>query len=359
MYRYRRLSLLVGAVFLFVLLGGGCTVQSKPSDGEYSPYFSTNQQIVEGFSSDTVNLNDTDVVFGYVFSQLPEQVIVYPSENYYYFQIYVDGRVVWGNIRIAAGYREQGIVSFAYFEFAEFSPLTTNFVRSKLYKEKDGVELKEIDPFTYTVRYEGKEVTFHLHQIPQEPPKQFLLDNNEVFVERTFDESGYQFFLIFNVKDNYFLWVLNEENEVPDILAPILDRRDIVIGRRSGFAFFVDAAHNNRKILASIRQHSVVRNDYYDGPFDQLADNYAEEAGVSEYMIKSYPALEGRIDMYGYYTDREQPLRVAITTYGTYYTQAQVIAFIDAAIASGDTYRHISRRGVPVASASDTESAES
>jgi len=347
MLKCRRLSWLVVVLFAPILLYTGCFIEEDFSADEYSPYFSTNQQIIEGFSAATVDIDDVDTVFWYVFSQLPEQVTVYPSENYYYFQIFVGGRILWGNIRIAAGYRDEGMISFAYFEFAEFSPLTKDFTRAKLYGEKDGLELEAVDPFTYTVRYKKKEVTFNLHKIPQEPPRQFSLSDDEVFVERTFDESGYQFFLIFNEKKNYFLWILNEEGVVPDILDPILERKDIVIGRRSGFAFWVDETHDNRKILASIRQHSVKRNDYYDGPFDQLADNYAEEVGISEYMVKAFPALAGRIDTYGYYTDRERPLRVAITTYGTYYTHAQVIAFIDRAKAADDPYQYISRKGIP------------
>ncbi|MFC2006489.1 hypothetical protein ACFLVG_06040, partial [Chloroflexota bacterium] len=103
----------------------------------------------------------------------------------------------------------------------------------------------------------------------------------------------------------------------------------------------------DRKVLASIRQHSVTRNDYYDGPFDQLADNYADEVRISEYMKKAFPALEGRIDKYGYYTDMERPMRVAITAYATYYTQAQFMQFVERAKASKDPYKFISRRGVP------------
>jgi len=253
---------------------------------------------------------------------------------------------MWGNMRIASTYREEGMVPFAYFEFAEFSPLANDFTRSKLFKEKDGVILEKVDEFTYTVRYREKETTFNLHQLKQIPPEQFSLGDDEVFIERTFDESGYQFFLIFNEKDNYFFWVLNEEEVVPDVLDPVYGRTDVVAGRRSGFVFWIDEDHNNRKILASIRQHSVVRNDYFDGPFDQLADNNAKEVNISSYMVKSYPGLKGRIDAYGYYTDTPQPLRVALTTYGTYYTQAQFLMFIDNALASKDVYKYISRRGI-------------
>ena len=48
-------------------------------------------------------------------SQLPDEVNVYPTENYYYFKFYEAGREVWGNIRLDVDYRKEGEVSFAYF----------------------------------------------------------------------------------------------------------------------------------------------------------------------------------------------------------------------------------------------------
>ena len=331
------------------VLAGGC--QNREAQAQAPPppvYFSTNQKWVEGLHAEGVDLRSVDEVFGIVFSQLPDEVIIYPSENYYYYTLVTNGRLMWGNIRLAAGYREQGIISFAYFEFDEFGNNPRNmFTRSKLYSKDEGVEVTEIDRFTYTVNYKKKKVTFHLHRLPQVPPKLFSLGDDEIFIERTFDESGYQFFLLFNKKDNYFFWVLNEEETVPDVFDPIGETGDIIVGRRSGFAFWVDAKHEERKILASIRQHSVNRNDYYDGPFDQLADNYADEVHISEYMQTAFPALKGRIDKYGYYTDTDRPLRVAITAYTTYYTYSQVQQFMERAKESGDPISYISRRGVP------------
>ena len=136
-------------------------------------------------------------------------------------------------------------------------------------------------------------------------------------MERTFDESAYQSFLLFNDKKNYFLWVLNEEEGLHDILQPV--GADLLVGKRSGFAFWIDRAHGNRKVLAAVRRLSVSRNDYYDGPFDQLADNYAEEVGISEYMQRALPGLRGRIDKFGYRTDKDRPLRVALSNYHTLY----------------------------------------
>ncbi len=334
-----------------VVIPVGAQVSADPLDMG-APYFSRNQQWVEGFWStpEGVDINQIDTVFWWIFSKLPDEVTVYPSENYYYYMFYSDGRQFWGNIRLATGYRDEGELSFAYFEFDEFAGIgREKFTQAKIYKPEDGVVIEKVDRFTYTVHYNGKAVTFNLYQLSQEPPKMFSLKENEEFVERTLDESGYKFFLLFNNETDYFFWVLNEEDGVPDILEQAGEYDDIVYGRRSGFAFWIDPL--GRKVLASIRQHSVTRNDYYDGPFDQLADNYAEEMNIQEYMIKANPAIDGRINEYGYYVKDQngqsidKPLRVALSVYQTYYTESQFTQFIQRAKTTADPYFYISRRG--------------
>lgn len=218
-------------------------------------------------------------------------------------------------------------------------------VRTKYFTKRDGLIIDEIDKFTYVVDYNDKAVTFNLHKLSQEQPKLFSLGDDEVSIMRTFDESGFQFFLLFNERDNYFFWVLNEEELIPDILEPLGD--DLLVGKRSGFAFWVDAEFDNRKTLAAIRGQEATRNNYYDGPFDQLADNYVDETNVSEYMVRASPSLEGRIDKYGYFTDRQEG-RVSIYTYYVYFTQESLLDFVAQAKASEDPYDFIShgRRSV-------------
>jgi hypothetical protein len=308
-------------------------------------YLLFNQRIIEGLTDPSLDLTDVDDVFARVFAGLPDEVTVYPSENYYYFVLYVDGRQVWGNIRLAAGSRERGELSFGYFEFVEFPTRPGTGVNgSKFFTKADGVDVIELERFTWLVRFDGKEVVFHLNQIPQTPPTLFELGADEIFVERTFDESGYQFFLLFNETDKYFFWVLNEEAPLADEWDAVAD--DLVVGKRSGFAFWVDAAHDDRKVLMAIRKLSVTRNDYYDGPFDQLADNYAAESNVSEYMQRAFPALRGRIDQFGYYTDQERPMRVALSTYYTYYARSDLARIADAVRAADDPLQLIAKRGV-------------
>jgi hypothetical protein len=282
-----------------------------------------------------------------VFSRLPDEVTIYPSENYYYFILRMNGRQIWGNIRLPAGRRERGVLSVGYSEFVDFpsspgSPVS----RSKYFTVAGGLLIDEKDPFTYEVLYNEKKVVFHLHRLRQDPPERFKLAPDEKFIQRTFDESGYQFFLLFNTERNYFFWVLNEEEKVPDNFFSLGE--GILVGHRSGFAFWVDPEHPDRKVLATIRKISVTRNDYYDGPFDQLADNYVDETRVSHYMELAIPSIKGRIDKYGYYTDSERPSRVALSCYGTYYTQADIINFLKQAQEAPDPYQYISRGGVPL-----------
>ena len=350
------------AVLTIMLLMSGCVpVEAMPAAAVADPllvekasaqtddgsYLLFNQRMVEGYRAQTFDLDDVDAVFWRVFSGLPDEVTVYPSENYYYFVLYVDGRQIWGNIRLPAGRRERGVLSFGYFEFDEFpraSGARSGISRSKFFTKADGVVIDEIDPLTYDVTYDDKTVTFDLHPLRQEPPERFELGEDEVFVERTFDESGYQFFLLFNEVGNYFIWVLNEEEIVPDDLESLAD--DLLVGKRSGFAFLVDEAHDNRKVLAAVRRINVNRNDYYDGPFDQLADNDADIANVAEYMQLAFPGLAGRIDKYGYYTDQERPMRVALSTYLTYYAQSDLLQFMEQVRAADDPYEYISKRGI-------------
>ena len=184
---------------------------------------------------------------------------------------------------------------------------------------------------------------FNLHQLSQEPPKSFSLGQDEIFVMRTFDESGYQFFLIFNEKENYLFWVLNEEELVPDTLQPLQD--DVLVGRRSGFVFLVDKPYDNRKVLAAIRGANATVNNYYDGPFDQLADNYVDQTNISKYLKLVSPTLEGKIDKYGYYTDREISSRVAVSPYYVYFNEKELNWFINLVKNSEDPYKIISSRG--------------
>src|ERR1044072_4227883 len=66
-----------------------------------TPVLQTNQSYVEDVTRSTsLTTDDLMSVFGYVMSQLPERVKVYPTENYYYFGFFHNGIRYAGNIRL-------------------------------------------------------------------------------------------------------------------------------------------------------------------------------------------------------------------------------------------------------------------
>lgn len=257
-----------------------------------------NQKFIEGQKQElkevSLNLENVDEVFDYIFAHLDSEVMVYPTENYYYFIFKSNGKEYWGNIRLAVGERDRGILNFVYWNLPE--------VHYKKYGASDGVVIKKINDFRYSVSRGGREVIFNLNQIEQRPPKLTKLKSDEIFVQRTFDESGVGFFLIFNKTIPSFLFILDEERELPENFL-----------ERSGYIFSVDK-NNNRKVLTGVIEENVSRNNYYDGPFDQLADNYIKGPEFKNYIEAVYPALKGKIDNYGHYLEDENN-RVAITPY--------------------------------------------
>ena len=334
------------SLVLMMLLPVGCgSAATTTPDVTPEGYLLLNQRLIESLTTDFVDIEDVDEVFSYVFSALPEEVMVYPSENYYYWILYGNGIQIWGNIRLPAGARDNGVLSFGYFIYKE-SPFGSSerFTRAKFYSVADGLIVREKDPFSYIVEYNDKSVTFNLHKLSQEPPELFPLREGEVFIERTFDESGYQFFLIFNEFENYFLWVLNEEETVPDDLDSLTE--DFLLGRRSAFVFWVDKAYSDRKILVGVYGGNTMQNNYFDGPFDQLADNYVEEVNISYYMEKAFPYYKGRIDKYGYIIDTEGHDRVSLSTYHDYWDTPSLELILERIqLAGDDPYPCISSGG--------------
>lgn len=340
---------LMGVISLATVSSLAAQLERSTLDAPREPTLVFNQHKLEGWHSapSQLDLEEPSDLFFHIFERLPDEVVVYPGENYYYWQLLVDGREIRGNIRLPTGARDRGVLSFGYSEFEEFPSVGgggRRLSRAKYFTRGDGVEVERVDGFTYLVRVMEKEVTFHLNRISQHPPTSFTLLPDEEFVQRTFDESGFQFFLLFNNRHNYFLWVLDEEGEVPEHFTELAD--DVVVGNRTGFVFWRDP-NVDRKILATIRRISVMRNDYYDGPFDQLSDNYVDtgEIDIRGFMERAIPSIRGRIDRYGYYTDSERPSRVALSNYGNYYTFAEAVAFIEKAKESFDPYYYISRGG--------------
>jgi len=320
-------------VALNLLFTAMCPAQSVlPGENASHPVVMFNQQFIEGLYS-RLDLKDQMAVFQTVFAAMGDEVVVYPTENYYYFQLYANGTTTWGNLRLDTGDRDQGVMHLGYFEYDENGRRQDREGHDKVLSAADGVLVKHIAPLVYSVEYLGKIVRFHLHDVAAERPPQTRQQPNEVFVGPVFDESGLKFFLLFNRNEKHFLYLLNEERYVPEDFISIGE--DVVVGRRTGFVFFQDKK-NSRKVLVAAHGRSVDRNDYYDGPFDQLPDNYVDQTQIARYIEQAYPFAKGEIDRFGGY--RNNPgSRVAIFPYYVYYDDQEVVRFVKSCRNSGLT----------------------
>jgi len=271
-----------------------------------------------------VRLDDVSSVLGAVFSRLDREVTVYPTENYLYYRFHTQGKEVWGNLRLSPEDRDDGVLHVGYYEYSErLTGIHDANVQYRAMDADDGVRILKVDPFQYEVSFEGRSVTFHLNRVSQEPPTSFLLGPGEQFVFNLHDESNYQFSLLYNEETKSFQYVLNEGFR--PIREPLKVGPHVVVDRVSTFAFYVDSEHQDRKILIGTHETNLQRNSYYDGPFDQLADNYVDEhSPLSEYIQEAYAYTRGRIDRYGVFQDMVGA-RVAIMPYYGYRDPLQMV----------------------------------
>jgi len=276
---------------LFALAAGPALAQDVPQ-------LQTNQSYVEDVTrATTLNVGDPMAVFGYVLSKLPERVKVYPTENYYYFGFMHNGIRYAGNIRLDASNRDDGKVIFAYFEdtsqWYDEAP-----VEHAVLDASQGVMVEKVEPLVYRISYQGKSVVFALNDLRNVKPPAGSLGPGETFIGPIFDESAIRFFLVYNSKLKAFHYILDETETVADSFFPSNRSDRILIGKRTGFAFYKD--HRlDRKILIGAFEGNMRANNYFDGPFDQLPDNFIDGETLRQAILQVQPALTGQIDRFG------------------------------------------------------------
>ncbi len=292
------------------------------------PQLNTNQAYIEEvYRQPQIDIDKPMSVFRFIFSSLPEMVHVYPTENYYYFSFYYLGVPYAGNLRLAAIDRDKGKVHFAYFHDyrgwfsdnkGEYAVLDGNI----------GVYVSKTGPLTYSVKFEGRHVQFKLNDLTGIRPHEGLIHPNETYIGPVFDESGVQFFLVYNPKAKLFHYILNETSPHVEHLVPSYVANSILIGNRTGFAFYQDR-HHDRKILIGVYNGNANINNYFDGPFDQLPDNFIKGETLKNAIIDAEPGMDGQIDRYGNFADGGH--RYMISPYLHYWEHSELLSFHECA----------------------------
>ncbi len=299
-----------------------------PAIAQDGPRLETNQFYIEQLArKTTLPLADPLAMFGHVLGGLPERVKIYPTENYYYFHFMQNGVRYSGNIRLDRSDRDNGKVHFAY--FADRGELQDEAGTYRLLGAEEGVKVERLERFLYRVSFGGKHVLFELNDLSAVQPPAGALGADEKFLGPIFDESGIRFFLIFNPKLKLFHYVLDETVAVPEEFAAAKKSDRILIGKRTGFAFYRD--HRlERKILIGVFESNAMANNYFDGPFDQLPDNFIAGEELRDAILAVEPGLKGKIDRFG--SDPGGASRFLIGPYAHYRIEADLQPFHDCAV---------------------------
>jgi hypothetical protein len=289
-----------------------------------APRLETNEAYVAAVTRPAdLDTRDVMAVFAFVFASLPDRVKVYPTEDYYYFRFYVGGVPYGGNIRLENGTRDDGKVHFAYGpESADAAEGGDGF--HKLLTAADGVTVEKTEPLVYRIAFRGRSVTFALNDLAGVKPPAGLLAPDERSIGPVFDESGMRFFLVYNSRLKLFHYLLDETVPVADALAPSRISERILIGKRTRFAFYRDH-RRERKILIGVLEANALANNYLDGPFDQLPDNFIEGESLRSAILEVEPDLNGKIDRFGSTFDGET--RYLIAPYLYYRTERELALF--------------------------------
>lgn len=300
------------------------TAWSGGTAAQTSPRLMTNEAYVEDVTArSNLASDDPMAVFAYVLGSLPARVTVYPTENHYYFAFVSNGVRYAGNIKIDAQLRGEGKIAFTYYEKRPAWLKDTQGTEIVL-GAAQGVTVEKVAPLAYRLTYKDKSVTFALNDLSEVKPPPAALAPDERFIGPIFDDSAVRFFLVFNPKLKLFHYVLDESGPLADVFvpAPVGDGR-ILIGKRTGFAVYRDK-RRDRKILIGVYRGNVTANNYLDGPFDQMPDNFLEGDSFRQALLSVAPTLKGQINRYGSFSDGA---RFAVAPYMEYSAPKDLAVF--------------------------------
>jgi len=310
----------VVAIALTVLSVMRCAAHAQPDQ----PRLSFHETYVEDvFASAQLPLDDPRSVFEYVLKSIGGQAKVYPTENYYYFRFVQNGLSYAGNIRLDVIDRDMGRLHFAYFE--DFAPWRKRpAITHVVFDQSDGVTVEKLRPLLYRVTYRDTQVRFELNDLSAAVPPPTAMGPDETYIGPIFDDSAIRFFLIYNKKLKVFHYILDETVKIADELTPDRDSEKILIGKRTGFAFYQDY-RLNRKILIGIFDANILANNYFDGPADQLPDNFIEGETLRRAILDLNPGLSGKINRFGGMLDGSS--RYLIAPYLRYRDTEELLRF--------------------------------
>jgi hypothetical protein len=281
-----------------------------------SRHFTLNEDMIRETNtpSDSDACNPASVLRD-LLRQIAPTATVYPTENYYYFGFFRGGNSYSGSLHFSVDNRDNGIVEFAcYRAFTSWLEPHIHDVVMKYLSKDDGVSVIRIHKFVYDVEFQGTKVRFLLNKINQTADDD-ILSNGDEFVGRLCDDSGIMFDLVYNRPQKAFYFILDPQIKVNETLVKI--ENNVYIGSRTGFVYF-DDIDVHRYILVAVNRDEVHNNSPYDGPFDQLPENYYDDIDFWSYVYDARPDLVGKLTNGGVYLNRDPVVIFGLAPYQQY-----------------------------------------
>lgn len=278
-----------------------------------------NEAEIAAFARPPIDVADPRAMLRHILRSAGAEIVVYPSEGYYYFRVQNGPRLIAGNLRFDLMDAARGRLNFAYYSQAAFGEDPVDHY--SLLGPEDGIGLFTVSPFEYRLEFEDQVTRVIIHDAHEERAAPRPLAQGELYVGPVFDESGVRFHLIFDEAERAFFFVLNPTTPLADTLTPYPDLPLVHVGDRTGYVYFEDA-RRGRWILVGVARRNIAGNSQFDGPFDQLPDRFVDPDRMRELLELAYPHLVGQIGPRGVYL-KPPHMRAMVAPYRRYGSTAE------------------------------------
>lgn len=283
---------------LICLLGMPVRAQELPK------LLTNDAYIAEVASQACPDVERPSAILAFVLGNIATDVRVYPTENYLYFRFLCRGVPYAGSLRFGPADRAAGRLEIGYYkDLAQWADEMAGDHHAYL-GAADGVSVVAETDLNVRVTYQERSVLFRLNDLRGVRPGAETIGADERVIGPIQDESGVRFFLIFNGKLKIFHYILDDGAPLADELVPLAKADRIEIGRRTGFAYFRDQTRD-RRILIGVFEPNSRLNTYFDGPFDQLPENFIKGEELRSAIVAADPDAKGQIDRLGAYPNDE------------------------------------------------------
>ena len=294
----------------------------------------TNQEMIDDLlRPNDLDIKNPDAVFAAVFEQLAPKVTVYPTESYYYFTFQLNGINYAGNIRFDAADQFDGKVHFAYANEYAYWRKPLDPVYKKMGPD-DGVKVEQSQQVPLQNRVQGQDGRIRASRPVERQagarnaPRRRNLPRPVMGRVRRSVLPDLQ-------QDGEGLPLPAERNaQSGPVRAFVSSLRLSRVGNRTSFVFYKDKLLDRKILMGDFIGHTML-NDYFDGPFDQLPDNYVQGNALLDAILEVEPGLKGeKADRYG--ADPTGEFRYGITSYKYYAHIGDLKPIVDCAEKNSD-----------------------